>query len=110
MAVASHHDFTQKNCFILRNRCNLSYCRRLEEVLFKEVASQPTFTCSKITIETLEQGTKYVHNKVNNKATRTTLVNYEHISNLVLVFLLLTLSRLMRARLNYVRKDTQSEK
>ena len=26
----------------------------------KSVASQPAFTCSKLTIETLEQGVKYV--------------------------------------------------
>ena len=37
---------------------------------------QPVFTCSKLTIETLEQG-----------------VNFEHISHLVLVFLLLTWSK-----------------
>ena len=48
-------------------------------------ASQPAFTCSKLTIETLEQGVKYVHNKVNNKDTRTTL-------SVVLVSLLLTLN------------------
>ena len=37
--------------------------------------TQPAFTCSKLTIETLEQG-----------------VSSEHISHLVLVFLLLTLN------------------
>ena len=37
----------------------------------------PAITCSKLTIETLEQGVKYV----------------EHILHLVLVFLLLTLNR-----------------
>ena len=38
--------------------------------------SQPAFTCSKLTMETLN-----------------TIVNFEHISHLVLVFLLLTLSK-----------------
>ena len=40
------------------------------------------FTCSKLTIETLEQGVKY----------GVFIVNYENISHLVLVFLLLTLN------------------
>ena len=40
---------------------------------------QPFFTCSKLTIETLEQGVKYV------------IVDFEHILHL-LVFLLLTLN------------------
>ena len=42
-------------------------------------------TCSKLTIETLEQGVKYVQSYV-------LIVNFEQISHLVLVFLLLTLS------------------
>ena len=41
--------------------------------------THPAITCSKLTIETLEQGVF--------------IVNFEHISDLVLVFLLLTLSR-----------------
>ena len=41
--------------------------------------NQSIFTCSKLTTETLKQRAKYVH--------------FEHISHLVLVFLLLTLSR-----------------
>ena len=60
--------------------------------------SQPAFICSKLTIETLEEGVKYV--KVIDKDTRTTTmasfwylyVNFEHISHIVLVFLLLTLN------------------
>ena len=43
--------------------------------------SQWAFTCSKVTIETLEQGVKYVF-----------IVNFEHISHPVLVFLALTLN------------------
>ena len=31
-----------------------------------EVAIQPTFTCSKLTIETLEQGVKYVQSYLVN--------------------------------------------
>ena len=62
--------------------------------------SQPAFTCSKLTTETLEESVKYV--QVNNKDTRMTPmgvfnVTFEHISHLVLVFLLLTLSRQMSA-------------
>ena len=58
--------------------------------------AQPTITCSKLAIETLEQGVKYVHNKDTRTATLASIcvfiVNREHISLLVLVFLLLTLS------------------
>ena len=43
------------------------------------------FACSKLTVETLEQGLKYVQSDVF-------MVNFEHISHLVLVFLLLTLN------------------
>ena len=61
--------------------------------------SQQAITCSKLTIETLEQGRNML--KSNNKDTRTTpwrrsgifIVSFEQISHLVLVFLLLTLSR-----------------
>ena len=54
----------------------------------KSYTTFPAFTCSKLTIEILEQGVKYV--QVNNKDTRT--FNFEHISYLILVFLLLTLN------------------
>ena len=46
--------------------------------------TQPAFTGSKLTIDTLEQGVQYVQSIF--------IVNFEHISDLVLVFLLLTLS------------------
>ena len=46
--------------------------------------TQPAFTCSKLTIETLEQGVK--------RRSGVFIVNFEHISHLVLVFLLLTLN------------------
>ena len=49
----------------------------------------PAITCSKLTIETLEQDVKYVHWRRSGVF----IVNSEHISHLVQVFLLLTLSR-----------------
>ena len=54
---------------------------------------QWTFTCSNLTIETLEQGVKYVQSCEICSGVFT--VNFEHISPLILVFLLLTLSRYM---------------
>ena len=53
------------------------------------IARLPAITCSKLTIETLEQDVKYVHWRRSGVF----IVNSEHISHLVLVFLLLTLSR-----------------
>ena len=49
---------------------------------------QPAFTCSKLIIKTLEQGVKYVRRRSG-----VFIVNFKHISHLVLVFLLLTMSR-----------------
>ena len=48
---------------------------------------QPAITCPKLMIETLEQGVKY------GRLSGVFIVNFEHISHLVLVFLLLTLSK-----------------
>ena len=45
--------------------------------------------CSRLTIETLEQGVKYVQRQCRSVVV---IVNSEHISQLVLVFLLLTLN------------------
>ena len=83
-----------------------------------EACSQSAITCSKLKTETLQQRVKYF--EVNNKDTRRTspfepsentrkplvfrgiewgrrsgvfIVNFQHTSNLALVFLLLTLSR-----------------
>ena len=57
------------------------------------------FTCSKSTIETLEQGIKYFQELTTEIPERRQwrlfgvfLVNFEHISHLVLVFLLLNLN------------------
>ena len=41
-----------------------------QDLYLPEDITQPTITCSKLTIETLEQGVKYIF-KVNNKDTRT---------------------------------------
>ena len=48
--------------------------------------SQAVFTCSKLTIESLEQGVNYC------RYSGVFIVNFEHISQLVLVFILLTLN------------------
>ena len=49
----------------------------------KVFLSQPPFTCSKLTIETLDRGVKWRRSGIF-------IVNFEHISHLGLVFLLLT--------------------
>ena len=54
--------------------------------------SQPAFTCSKLTIETLELGVKYFQS-LQWRRSSIFIVNFKHISHLVLLFLLLTLSR-----------------
>ena len=55
------------------------------------------FTCSGLTIEALEQGVKYVQSlktqgQRHGRRSGVFIVNFEHISYLVLVFLLLTLN------------------
>ena len=52
------------------------------QLLLTVSKSQPAFTCSKITIETLEQW----------RRSGVRIVNFEYISHLVLMFLLLTLN------------------
>ena len=51
--------------------------------------TQLAITCSKLTTETLE-GVKYVRHE---RLSGVFIANFEHISHLVLVFLLLALSR-----------------
>ena len=65
--------------------------------------AQLTFTCSKLTVETPENMWNIF--KVNSKNTRTVtprsvvlIVSFEHISHLLLVFLLLTLNKLLFAK------------
>ena len=61
--------------------------------------TQLTFTCSKSKLEILEQGVKYVQKlttktpeRCQSRCSGVFIVNFEHISHLVLVFLLLTLN------------------
>ena len=58
--------------------------------------SQLTFTCSKLIIETLEESVKYVQSEHWCRFSDA-IVNFEHISPLFLVFLLLTLNRYILA-------------
>ena len=60
-------------------------------------SSQLTFTCIKLTIETLEKGVEYVQSKVwrHWRCSGVVIVNFELISLLFLVFLLLTLNKSM---------------
>ena len=51
---------------------------------------QPAFTCSKLATETREQGVKYVQS-CQWRRSGVFIVKFEHISRLILVFLLLTL-------------------
>ena len=63
------------------------------------MTSQPAVACSKLTIETLEQGVKYVQKWTIKTPKRrhwrrsdVFIINFEHVLQLDLVFLLLTLS------------------
>ena len=40
----------------------LSMMSNCENIKYRKVIAQPAFICSKLTIETLEQGVKYVQN------------------------------------------------
>ena len=79
---------TQFLCSGLKVKCEDDF------TLFSQL-TQPAFTCSKLTIKTLQKMRNMF--KVNNKDTRTTpfwclIVNFGHISHLALVFLMLTLN------------------
>ena len=66
---------------------------------------QSAFACLRLTIETLEQGVKFVINKHTRIASLTlryytisgvvlmSIVNFEHLSHLTLFFLMLTLNK-----------------
>ena len=58
--------------------------------LITQILIQSAITCSKLTIETLEKG---VFNVNFWRHSGVFIVNFEHISHLALVFLLLPLSR-----------------
>ena len=65
---------------------------------FFQFSTQPAITCSKLTRETLEQGYKIcskftIQTPERRLRSGVFIVNFEHTSHLVLVFLLLTLSR-----------------
>ena len=70
---------------ILKNRSEPWKNDYLENVNWIEKHTQPAFTCSKLTEETLEQGVKYVQIK-DTRTTSVFVVNFEHISHLVLLF------------------------
>ena len=55
-------------------------------------ATQLVFTCSKSTVETLEKGLKYVQIRQCRRF-GVFIVNFEHISLLFLVLLLLTMNK-----------------
>ena len=72
------------------------YCPNNDNFLCKVVYNSkmtkptlPAFTCSKVAIETLEQGLKYVRRQC---CSGVFIVKLEHISHHTLVFLLLTLN------------------
>ena len=54
-----------------------------------DMGTQSAITCSKLAIETLEQGVKWRRSGVF-------IVNFEHISHLVLVFLVSTLNMIRK--------------
>ena len=67
--------------------------------IHKITYTQPPNTCSKLTIQKLEQGEKYVQKFIIKTPEQchchhfgVFIVNFEYISHLALVFLLLTLS------------------
>ena len=49
------------------------------------LASQPAITCSKLPIKTLKQGVKFFLNMFHWRRSGAFIVNFEHISHLVLV-------------------------
>ena len=63
----------------------------IKREVYWTLITQPVFTCSKLTTETLEQGVKYVH-LCHWRRSGVFVVNFEHILHLVLAILLLTLS------------------
>ena len=63
------------------------YCYSFKKFTY---ITQPAFTCLKLTTETLEEGVKYVQSWCRSGVF---IINFEHISHLVLVFLLLNLSK-----------------
>ena len=83
-----------KNTDVLKNVL-LNVCIDLLYVFetYNETRSQPAFNCSKLTIETLEQGVKYTPLTSFWHDLGIFAVNFKHISHLALVFPLLTLNK-----------------
>ena len=48
------------HCFIYQNFRGVSLKRLEHKISHFQFTTQPAFTCTKLTIETLEQGVKYV--------------------------------------------------
>ena len=72
----THEDFTDKKPTVTRPlKLKNEVTNQLQFFI-----SRPAFTCSKLTIETVEQW----------RRSGIFIVNFEHVSHLVLVFLLLT--------------------
>ena len=62
--------------------------------MYDKTFTQPTFTCSKFSIETLETCSDLTIKTERRQwcCSGVFIVNFEHVSHLVLVFLLLTLN------------------
>ena len=103
----SHFRFIQElSCVQGFRSYSVAFTRpsHLPRTFFPRVVIQLTFTCSKSTIETLEQSVKYeICSKLTTKTPKRLLrrhygvfiANLKQISHLVLVFLLLTFNRKM---------------
>ena len=80
--------------------CKNFICRKTPSIAFCPQKSQPAITCSKLIMETVQQDRCEICSKLTIKIPERRhwrrsgifIVNFEHISYLVLVFLLLTLS------------------
>ena len=81
-----------KAMWLLSEHCYIS--KNLKDDLCDLVmfTNQPAITCSKLTIATLEQGVKYFQTTLD-LSFWCVYRAYEHISHLVLVFLVLTLNK-----------------
>ena len=81
-------------CSILVIRIGSEYASEQQQQ-----AAQITFICSKLAIEALEKGVKYIQSKIKAPERRqwrrsgVFIVNFEHISHLFLVIILLTLNK-----------------
>ena len=79
--------------------------------------SQLIFTCSKSTTETVEKGVKYVQKYFNTskgikyvrRRSDLFIVNFEHVSHLFLLFLLLNLNKQMLAGLTSISSILQKQ-